>query len=108
MEGKKYVEMLKNKSRAPIYAAMRQALCYYLFSNNVTGFIIKEVMHMPKSNVYFSINQARDMLEVGDDIMQRAYEEVQRHKIRVVPVTAEGDILSNHIGYRMTIDNIIY
>ena len=108
MEGKNYINMLKNKSRAPMYVAMRQTLCYYLYTNNVPCSIIKKVMRIPRSLVYFSINQAKDMLETGDSIMKQAYAEVQQHRVRIVPVTAEGDLLSRHVGYKMTIDNIIY
>lgn len=108
METSNYIGMLKSKNRAAAYVAMRQALCYYLDENNVPCNIIKKVLGIPKSSLYFSIGKAKDMLDTGDKIMQAAYDEVYKHKIRIVPCTAKGDILSQHIGYKMTIDNEIY
>lgn len=108
METKNYINTLKKKSKEPVSVAMRQALCYYLFSSNVPCTIIKNVMHMTRSNMYFGINHAKDMLETGDFIMRNAYEEIAKHKIRITPITADGTVFSQHVGYRMTIDNVIY
>ena len=108
METKDYIDMLKSKSKAPIYVAMQHALCYYLFANDVPCSIIEKVMRKSRSNVYYGINQARDMLEVGDKFMQQGYDEVQHHKIRILPCTVDGNIFSRHVGYKLLIDNIIY
>ena len=108
MESKNYINMLKSKNRAALYVAMRQALCYYLYESNVPCVIIHKVMHCTRANVYNSIKQAKDMLEVGDHIMKSAYHEISEHKIRVKPCTVDGEILSKHVGYKMVIDNIIF
>lgn len=108
METKNYLEMLKSKNKAPIYMAMRQAICCYLYENNVPLSIIMDVMHKTKSNTYYSIKQAKNQLEVGDKIMEQAYGEISHHKFRVVPCTVNGDILSRHVGYKLLIDNEIY
>lgn len=108
MDTKHYIETLKSKSRAPLYVAMRQALCYYLYESGVPCDIIYKAMHYTRSNVYNGINQARNMLEVGDKIMQAGYEELNNHKIRVVACTADGAVLSRFVGYRLVIDNVIY
>lgn len=108
METKNYLDMLRSNKKAPIYVSMVQALCYYLYENNVTHKIIMDVMHKTKSNVYYSISQAKNRLDVNDDIMKRAYDEIANHKIRVVPCTVDGDVLSRHVGYKLLIDNEIF
>lgn len=108
MNTKDYMDMLKSKMKAPIYVAMKQALCYYLFENSVPCHLIVQALRMSKSNVYYSVSQAKDRLEVGDSILKRAYDEISNHKIRVVPCTVDGDILSRHAGYKLLIDNVIY
>ena len=103
-----YINKLRKNSKEPECVAMRQALCYFLSISDVPRSIIGSVMHMTRSNMYFSINHAKDMLETGDKIMRKAYAEISVHKVRVLPVTMNDDVLSRHVGYKLTIDNEIY
>lgn len=107
METKDFIRVIRGKSKEASNAAMRQALCYYLSKEEVPCIVIRDVLHCTRANVYNSIKQAKDMLEVGDKIMQAAYEEVTSHKIRIVSCTAEVNILSRFIGYKIVIDNVI-
>lgn len=108
MSTKDYIDMLRSNKRAPIYVAMQQALCYYLFENSVPCHLIVEATRKSKSNIYYSVTQMKDRLEVGDHIAKQAYDEIAHHKIRVVPCTVDGDILSRHAGYKLLIDNVIF
>jgi hypothetical protein len=108
METKNYLEMLRSNKKAPIYVSMGQALCYYLYENGVPHKIIMDAMHRTKSNVFYSIQQAKNRIEVNDKIMEQAYGEIAHHKIRVVPCTVDGGVLSRHVGYKLLIDNVIF
>lgn len=103
-----YINCLKTKNRAAYNVALRQALCYYLYKENVPCTIISSVFRCTRRYVYAAIYRVKDLLEVGDKLTRRAVEEINAHKIRIVPITAEGDLLSMHVGYRMIIDNVIY
>lgn len=108
METEQYIKCFRTKSRESHIVAMRQALCYYLYKEGgVPCTIIANVMGMARWNIYLSIYKMRDLLEIGDDLAKKAYDEVALHSIRIVPATVDGKILTRRIGYKMIIDNII-
>lgn len=108
METKQYIEVLKKRTKEPISVAMRQAICYYLYSENIPCHIIAEVMGCTRRLVYMSIYRVRDLLEVGDGVMKAAVAERKEHGIIIRPYTIDGTIITRHAGYKMIIDNIIY
>lgn len=108
METKRYIETLKKNCRETEAVSMRQALCYYLYNENIPCAMIAKLLNKTRYNTYLSIYKTRDLLSVGDKVMQRAYEEIGNHKIQILPYTLDGKILSKHMGYRMLIDNVIY
>lgn len=107
MESKNYIKCLKTKKRDAVYVAMRQALCYYFFTENIPCHIIAQVMNCSRRNVYMSVYRAKDLLEVGDKTIKKALDEIKNHSIRIVPCTIDGSLLSRHIGNKLVIDNII-
>lgn len=109
METKQYIKILKEKTRKPISVAMRGAVIYFLRNHNIPFPIIAECIGCKRRNCYAQYYQTRDLLESGDKIMKQAYEELEQHKIRVRPCVIDADnIFSQHAGYSMIIDNVIY
>jgi hypothetical protein len=108
MESKEFIKKLKDRSRVPSIIALRQALCYYLWKNNIPCMLIGQMIGYTRRNVYISVYHVQDCLEVSDKTMQNAYEEVMKHEIQIKPYTIDGKIMSRHAGYKMIIDNIIY
>lgn len=106
METKQLIERLRDKRRSTVSVAYRQALCYYLYKNNIPCTIIAEVLGRTKRYIYMAIYHTQDYLEVGDKTATKCLEDIKNHSIRIVPITAEGVLLSRHIGYKMIIDNI--
>ena len=107
METKQFIERLKDKSRATNSVALRQALCYYLYEQNIPCTIIASVLGRTKRYIYMSIYRTRDFLEVGDKTTKICVDEMSKHMLRITPIFAEGKILSKHIGYKLEVDNII-
>ena len=108
MEPKEFIRLLKSKSRVPSVIAFRQALCYYLWIEDISCTIISQIIGYTRRNVYISIYHVRDCLEVNDKTMREAMDEVKKHDIRIRPYTIDGHVLSKHAGYKMIIDDIIY
>lgn len=108
METKQYIEVLKRQSKEPISVAMRQAICYYLYAENIPCSIIASVLGRSRRLIYMYIYRARDLMEVGDSMMLEAIEERKRHSISIRPFTIDGAVITRHAGYKMIIDNIIY
>lgn len=108
METKQYIEVLKCKTKSSISVAMRQALCYYLYKENIPCSIIAGIMGRTRRLIYMYVYQARDLLEVGDKMMKAAVEEREKHSIAIRPYTIDGDIITKHAGYKMIIDNVVY
>lgn len=107
MNTEEYIKCIRTKKRETQFVAMRQALCYYLYKENIPCAIIAEVMKMTSRNVYLAINIVTDLMGVGDRTINLAYEEIPKHTIRIAPCTVDGGILSLHTGYKMIIDNVI-
>lgn len=107
METKQLIERLKDKSHASNTVAIRQALCYYLYNENIPCTIIANVLGKTKRYIYMAIYRTQDFLEVGDKTTKIAVEEIKNHHYRITPVTVDGCILSKHIGYKLLVDNII-
>lgn len=107
METKQFIERLRDKSHAENSVALRQALCFHLYNENIPCTIIADVLKKTKRYVYMSIYRTRDFLEVGDKKTQICVEEVKNHNLRITPVTVDGVILSKHIGYKLLVDNVI-
>lgn len=107
METEQYIKCFRTKSRESHIVAMRQALCYYLYKEDIPCTIISKVMGNARWNIYLSIYKMRDLLEVGDKMAKRAYDEISLHSIRIVPATVDGKIMTRKIGYKLIIDNII-
>lgn len=105
MDTKQFIERLRDNSHAENSVALRQALCYYLYNENIPSTIIAHVLKRTKRYIYMSIYRTRDFLEVGDRKTKICVEEVKNHTFRIVPITADGAILSKHIGYKLLVDN---
>ena len=108
MESKEFIKKLKNRSRVPSLIALRQALCYYLWKNNIPCTLIGKLIGFTRRNVYLSVYHVQDSLEVGDKVLKEALQEVKQHEIQIKPYTVDGNIMSKHAGYKMVIDNIMY
>ena len=108
MDTKTYISTLKKKSREAGPVAMRQALCYHLYKENIPHRIIAEVMDISLRLVYMSVHRAIDLLEVNDCMVKAALEEARCHSITIRPKTIDGFVITRHIGYKMIIDNVIY
>jgi len=108
METKEFIKKLKDRSRVPSIIALRQALCYHLWKNNIPCTLIGKLLGYTRRNVYISCYHVQDCLEVNDKTLRSAIEEVRQHDIQIKPYTIDGNIMSKHAGYRMIIDNIIY
>lgn len=108
METKQYIEVLKKQTKEPISVAMRQAVCYYLYRENIPCSIIASVLGRSRRLIYMYIYRARDLMEVGDSMMLAAVDERKKHHISIRPYTIDGGVITRHAGYKMIIDNIIY
>ena len=107
METKMLIDRLRDKHRASLSVALRQAICYYLYNENIPCTIIAEVMGCRRRYVYKSIYRTRDYLDIGDKMTKKCMDSITEHKFRITPITVDGDILSKHVGYKLLIDNII-
>lgn len=107
METKQFIERLRDKSHAENSVALRQALFFHLYNENIPCTIIADVFKRSKQYVYMSVYKTRDFLEIGDKKTQFCVEEVKKHELRIKPITVDGAILSKHIGYKLLVDNII-
>lgn len=103
-----YIRCLKTKNREAYKVALRQTLIYYLYREKIPCTIISSIMGCTRRYVYTAIYGARDRMEVGDALTMQANEELKKHQIRIVPVTADGGVLTMFVGYRMFIDNEIF
>ena len=103
-----YIKTLKTKTKQPVFVAFRQVLCHHLYSNGVSPRIICKLLGYSEMSVYKSIYRARDLLHVNDEIIKQAYDELNNHKIAVIPCMVNEGVLSKFAGYKMIIDNIIY
>lgn len=101
------IERLRDRHRTLVSVALRQAICYYLYNENIPCTIIADVMGCRRRYVYKAIYRTRDYLEVGDKMTKECMEHIAGHKLRITPVTVDGEVLSKFIGYKLQIDNII-
>lgn len=108
MDTNRYIETLKDKYRGRMNVALRQALCYYLYSENIPCYIIAHILGISRRLTYIHIYRARDLIEVNDSIINFALEETKNHSIFIRPCTVDGGIISKHIGYKMIVDNVVY
>ena len=108
MTTEQYINTLKNPVKEPATVAARQVLCHYLYSENISCNIISKVLGCSRRIVYRNIYRTRDLLEVNDKITLAAYKEIENHHMTIRPCIIEGTILSQYIGYKMIIDNLIY
>jgi len=108
MESKEFIKKLKDRSRVPSIIALRQALCYYLWKENIPCTLIGKLIGFTRRNVYLSVYHVQDSLEVGDAVLKEALNEVKSHRIQIRPFTIENNLISKHAGYKMIIDNIMY
>ena len=102
-----YLKCLRAKNRVMYNVALRQALCYYLYKENIPCTIISQAMGCTRRYVYMAIYKVRDLLEIGDKMTKQATEEICNHTIKIVPVTVDGQLLSKHVGYRIILSIII-
>ena len=108
METAQFIKTLKTKTKQPVFVAFRQVLCHYLYSNGVSPRIICKLLGYSEMSIYKNIYSARDLLEVNDEIITKAYDELNNHNIAVRPCMINEGVLSQFAGYKMIIDNIIY
>lgn len=108
MDTKNYISTLKKKSREAVPVAMRQALCYFLYKENIPRRVISEVTGISLRLVYMSIYRAIDLLEVNDNVINSALKEAEQHNIAIRPCTIDGFVITRHVGYKMIIDNVTY
>lgn len=108
MSTENYIQNLKTRHRSAYKVALRQTLIYFLYKENIPCTIISEILGCTRRYAYMAIYRVRDLLEVGDKMTLQAMEELRTHQIRIVPVTADGTIITMFIGYRMFIDNEIF
>jgi hypothetical protein len=88
--------------------ALRQALCYYLYKENIPCSIMAKVLGISRRLTYMHIYRVRDLLEVNDSVINFALDETKNHSITIRPCTIDGGIITRHVGYKMIIDNVVY
>ncbi len=103
-----FIELLKQPTRCSLNVAMRQALFYFLYKNNVPVVVIAHCTRYTRGAVYNGINKQNDLLGCNDGIALNAYNEVLRHKITIQPILVEQGIQRKAIGQALVIDNTIY
>lgn len=108
METKEYIKLLKDKTKREEAVAFRQAMCWYLYSEQVPVSIIANVLHCKRRQVYRRMYSCRDLLETKDKLMLQVLEETKNHKMVVKPLNIEANICTFHRGYNLIIDNVIY
>jgi hypothetical protein len=107
MDTNAYINCLRSKKHDIVDVSMRQALCYYLYKQNISCVLIAKLIGCTRRNVYMRVYRTIDLLETGDKYIKAALAEIDNHKINIKPCTVDGDLLSRHTGYKMIIDNII-
>lgn len=107
MNTQEYIDNLRSKTKQPIPAAMRQAMYYFLYKENIPVDMIAKVMNKSRRVIYMGIYKTRDLLEVKDKVQTDAYEETLQHRISIRPYTIDSGIMTRHLGYKMIIDGII-
>lgn len=109
METNQYIKVLKAKTRRPVNVAMRGAVISLLKSHNIPIKIIAECLGYTKRHCYAQYYQTRNLMESGDKIVKSAFAELEQHSVKVQPYVINGDdIFSQHGGYKLIIDNVIY
>ncbi len=103
-----FIDVLKQPTRCSLNVAMRQALFYFLYKNNVPVIVIAHCTKYTRGAVYNGINKQTDLLDCNDEIAANAYDEVLQHKISIQPVLVEQGIQRKAIGQALVIDNTIY
>lgn len=108
MSTKEYIELLKSDTTSMRVSALRQALCYYLYSKNVPCAVISHAIRCKRRQVYRRMYACRELLEMKDPLMVESYEETKSHHLNIRPSLIESGICTYHVGYNLTIDNVIY
>ena len=103
-----FIAVLKQPTHCSLNVAMRQALFYYLYNNNVPVIVIACCTRYTRGAVYNGIYKQKDLLACNDKIATSAYDEVLQHKITIQPVLVEQGIQRKAIGQALVIDNTIY
>lgn len=108
MDTENYIKVLKTKKKQRIPVAMRQALVYFFYKNNIPVKVLANVLGISRMMAYKYIYKTQDLLDVKDKLMSQAYEEAKQHKMMIQPCLITGDIITLMNGYRLTIDNKVF
>jgi hypothetical protein len=108
MDTKTYISTLKKGTREALPVAMRQALCYFLSSENIPHLIISDALNISLRLVYINVHRAAEMLEINDKVMVAAYDEIKNHEVYVRPSIVDCSVSTRRVKYKLIIDNVIY
>lgn len=104
----RFIDFLKQPTRCSLNVAMRQALFYFLYKNNVPVIVIAHCTRYTRGAVYNGIYKQKDLMGCNDEIAINAFNEVLQHKISIQPILVEQGIQRKAIGQALVIDNTIY
>lgn len=103
-----YIETLRLRKKQRVAVAMRQALAYYCYKNNIQVQILAQIFKISRTMIYKYIYSTRDLLDANDKLMKRAMDEVNAHSLIIQPYSIQGKMIFMHGGYKLVIDNKIF
>lgn len=108
MNAKELIELLKSDSIKYDFVVYRHSICWYLYKHGVPVNIISKVLHSKRRQIYRRMYTCRDLLDVRNNKMVDAYNEISCHEISVSPISEKSGICTINKGYNLLIDNEIY
>lgn len=106
MLAEEIIQLIKNKGYGVLQSSLRTALVYLLNNEGYRNKDIANALGVRHNNINYYHEKANDLIFSKDKTFKVALEELQQHRIVLVPFFTEKIGNNRTIRIRVTIDNI--